>query len=209
MAKKKVKKRISSSSVRKEAKGSSSKVLLSIAVIFILVVIAAIAFGIAFLATDGFDGRVNTLTVEIAETNYTTDAKEITLYPDTKIKVKSVIGNPYTVKIEAIDDNDFEFSVGGESGYRWKHLAGKDLTGYFEIVKDIDGFTINHTGINGILKKYYGNDVSVVQIEPMDFLRVTITCGSQERQFCFYPAIQRIEGITLEPDNIIFGGEKT
>ena len=185
-------------------KKSIKKVLIIIAVIVLSVFLLLAALGIAFLATDGFGGRVNTLKIEIEGKSFAGNADGLLIYPDTEIKVKSLAKNPYEVRIEVNDKSDFEFTVAGESGYYWKHLAGKDFTKYFEITAASSSFTIVHKGINGVLKSYYGSDaVTKEEITPGDLFTLIVTCGSRERRFGFFPALKRPTDVTLNPDQII------
>lgn len=191
---------------RKSGAGSfkAKKIALAIVIIIVILALACGALWIAFVATDGFGGRVNTLSIEIEGERYAGSAEDIIIYPGTEIKINSMSKTPYEVRIEASDRGDFAFSVAGERGYHWSYLAGRDFTKYFELTQYRGGFTVRHKGINGILTAYYGNDASSDEaITPRDLFVMIIKCGERERRFGFYPALTRPTDITLDPDQII------
>ena len=191
---------------RKSGAGSSKAQKIALAIVIIIVIIAVTcgALWIAFVATDGFGGRINTLFIEIEGKKYSKSAEDIIIYPGTEIRIDSMSKIPYEVKIEASDRADFAFSVAGERGYRWAHLAGRDFTKYFEMTEGKSGFTVQHNGINGILTAYYGGDASSDEaITPRNLFVMIVKCGERERRFGFFPALTRPTDVTLDPDQIV------
>lgn len=191
---------------RKSGAGGSKakKIALAIVIMIALLLVVGAALWISFVATDGFGGRINTLYIEIEDEKYSGNAEDIIVYPGTEIKINSMSKTPYEVRIEASDRGDFAFSVAGERGYRWAHLAGRDFTKYFELTQGKSGFTVQHKGINGILEAYYGNEASSDEaITPRDLFVMIIKCGGRERRFEFYPALTRPTDITLDPGQIV------
>ncbi len=191
-------------------KGTAKRVFLWIALILVVLFVTGAAVGIAFIATDGFGGRVNTLRVQIGYTVYSDNANGVILNSGTEIKVKSMTKVPYEYRIEASDKSDFGYSLAGEKGYRWKYLAGEDVTGYFTIEKTENGFKVSHNGIYELLKQIEGTDaVCDGEVSFGDYFTLIITCGSRERRFGFYPdAGQRPTDITLDHGNIVFNPNK-
>jgi len=181
-----------------------------IAVILGVLLIAGVALGIAFVATDGFHGRINTLTVQIGKESYSNSAEGMILNSGMEIKVKSMTGSPYEYRIEASDKADFAFKVAGESGYRWSYLAGEDITKYFKIEETESGFKVFHNGLYEIIAGIYPDAVCEGAVEKGDYCTLIITCGKQERRFGFYPeAGERPSDIVIDSPDIVFGGGMT
>lgn len=192
-------------------KSSFKKTLIIICVVLGILLIAGIALYVSFITTDGFGGRINTLRVQIGKDSYSDSADGLILNSGTEIKVKSLTGSLYEVRIEISDKADFEFSVAGESGYHWRYLAGKDVTEYFVIEDTEEGFQIFHNGIYELLSKIQGADaVCNGEVKVGDFFTMIITCGERERRFGFYPdPKERPTGISLDMSVLVFGGGAT
>ncbi len=179
-------------------------------VLILLAVLGFAGFGIAYVVTDGFGGKVPTAVIMIEDDMYTESADGIALYPGDEIRVQSLTGaTEYDVRIEAnAESGDFSFTVGAEP-YTWHDLAGQDVTKGFTLTQTDLGFTLDYESFETIIAAVKGADVVIAEGADLsgDMFDLVITMGETEYRFGFGIGLP-VSGIELDPDHIIINADK-
>lgn len=179
-------------------------------VLILLAVLGFAGFGIAYVVTDGFGGKVPTAVIMIEDDMYTESADGIALYPGDEIRVQSLTGaTEYDVRIEAnAESGDFSFTVGAEP-YTWHDLAGQDVTKGFTLTQTDLGFTVDYESFETIIAAVKGADVVIAEGADLsgDMFDLVITMGETEYRFGFGIGLP-VSGIELDPDHIIINADK-
>lgn len=179
-------------------------------VLILLAVLGFAGFGIAYVVTDGFGGKVPTAVIMIEDDMYTESADGIALYPGDEIRVQSLTGaTEYDVRIEAnAESGDFSFTVGAEP-YTWHDLAGQDVTKGFTLTQTDLGFTLDYESFETIIAAVKGADVVIAEGADLsgDMFDLVITMGETEYRFGFGIGLP-VSGIELDPDHIVINVDK-
>ena len=195
---------------REKTKKVFKRIAITICVLLLISILALAGLGIAFIVTDGFGGRIDTLIVGFNNEIYTESGEGLRIYPNEEMKVQSLTGKGYTVTIEASDKADFSFEVAGDKNYRWVHIATnerlKDVTKAFKITPTDSGFTVGYEQMEGILRTIYGsNDVKVPEGTDLsgEYFVLIIVCGKREVRLGFGVGVP-VSGVEINPPNIGF-----
>ena len=179
-------------------------------VLILLAVLGFAGFGIAYVVTDGFGGKVPTAVIMIEDDVYTESADGIALYPGDEVRVQSLTGaTQYDVRIEAnAESGDFSFTVGAEP-YTWHDLAGQDVTKGFTLTQTELGFTVDYESFETIIAAVKGADVAIAEGADLsgDMFDLVITMGETEYRFGFGIGLP-VSGIELDPDHIVINVDK-
>lgn len=179
-------------------------------VLILLAVLGFAGFGIAYVVTDGFGGKVPTAVIMIEDDMYTESADGIAIYPGDEIRVQSLTGaTEYDVRIEAnAESGDFSFTVGAEP-YTWHDLAGQDVTKGFTLTQTDLGFTLDYESFETIIAAVKGADVVIAEGADLsgDMFDLVITMGETEYRFGFGIGLP-VSGIELDPDHIVINVDK-
>lgn len=179
-------------------------------VLILLAVLGFAGFGIAYVVTDGFGGKVPTAVIMIEDDMYTENADGIAIYPGDEIRVQSLTGaTEYDVRIEAnAESGDFSFTVGAEP-YTWHDLAGQDVTKGFTLTQTDLGFTVDYESFETIIAAVKGADVVIAEGADLsgDMFDLVITMGETEYRFGFGIGLP-VSGIELDPDHIVINVDK-
>lgn len=179
-------------------------------VLILLAVLGFAGFGIAYVVTDGFGGKVPTAVIMIEDDVYTESADGIALYPGDEVRVQSLTGaTEYDVRIEAnAESGDFSFTVGAEP-YTWHDLAGQDVTKGFTLTQTELGFTVDYESFETIIAAVKGADVAIAEGADLsgDMFDLVITMGETEYRFGFGIGLP-VSGIELDPDHIVINVDK-
>lgn len=179
-------------------------------VLILLAVLGFAGFGIAYVVTDGFGGKVPTAVIMIEDDMYTASADGIAIYPGDEIRVQSLTGaTEYDVRIEAnAESGDFSFTVGAEP-YTWHDLAGQDVTKGFTLTQTDLGFTLDYESFETIIAAVKGADVVIAEGADLsgDMFDLVITMGETEYRFGFGIGLP-VSGIELDPDHIVINVDK-
>lgn len=179
-------------------------------VLILLAVLGFAGFGIAYVVTDGFGGKVPTAVIMIEDDMYTESADGIALYPGDEIRVQSLTGaTEYDVRIEAnAESGDFSFTVGAEP-YTWHDLNGQDVTKGFTLTQTDLGFTVDYESFETIIAAVMGADVVIAEGADLsgDMFDLVITMGETEYRFGFGIGLP-VSGIELDPDHIVINADK-
>lgn len=179
-------------------------------VLILLAVLGFAGFGIAYVVTDGFGGKVPTAVIMIEDDMYTESADGIAIYPGDEIRVQSLTGaTEYDVRIEAnAESGDFSFTVGAEP-YTWHDLAGQDVTKGFTLTQTDLGFTVDYESFETIIAAVMGADVVIAEDANLsgDMFDLVITMGETEYRFGFGIGLP-VSGIEIDPGHIIINSDK-
>lgn len=179
-------------------------------VLILLAVLGFAGFGIAYVVTDGFGGKVPTAVIMIEDDMYTASADGIAIYPGDEIRVQSLTGaTEYDVRIEAnAESGDFSFTVGAEP-YTWHDLAGQDVTKGFTLTQTDLGFTVDYESFETIIAAVMGADVVIAEDANLsgDMFDLVITMGETEYRFGFGIGLP-VSGIEIDPGHIIINSDK-
>ena len=138
---------------------------------------------------------------------YTKNTEGVKLNTGKVFEVQDLTGSgDYTVTIAAkgTAENDFEFRLGEESGYRWKDQNGKDYTDGFKITRTDAGFKIEYTDLTQIITTVKGTTAAVLsESAGGDLFTLTVTSGRGEITLGFnlyFP----VTDVTIDPPEIVF-----
>ena len=113
---------------QKAKKEQREKIARTVAIVLLVMLLLAIlgfaGFGIAYLVTDGFGGKVPTAVIMIDDEVYSESTDGLTIYPGEEVRVQSLTGETeYTVNVEGnASTNNFAFTL-GEEPYTWRDTA--------------------------------------------------------------------------------------
>lgn len=186
---------------KKTAKG----IAIGLLVILLLTLLGFAGFGIAYVATDGFGGKVSTAVVIIDGEAYSQSAEGFSIFPGDEIGVQNLVGDTeYSVRIEAsAAKKNFVFNL-GEEPYTWKDLDGEDMTRGFAIEQTETGFTIGYESLPAIVSAVRMADATIAEDADLtgDLFVLIITIGETEYRFGFGIGLP-VSGIEIDPDQIV------
>lgn len=97
-------------------------------------------------------------------------------------------------------DNDFEFTVDGET-YSWGGINNRNMTKGFTIEQTAGGIKISYGGIEQIISAVqYGAEVAVGDLPDGDIFRLSVTAGEEYSDIYF----SLLTGVILDKTEIIF-----
>ena len=97
-------------------------------------------------------------------------------------------------------DNDFEFTVGGET-YSWSDINNRNMTAGFAVEQVGDGIKISYGGIEQIISAVQGGaEVTVGDLSDGDIFRLSVTAGEEYSDIYF----SILTGIILDKTEIVF-----
>lgn len=171
-----------------------------ISIILILILLAG-AFGGVWYFSNGFDGMTSTFLVKYGGNVYLQDSDLGEVRSGAAFEVYSV--EEYDVRIDARAGSDIKYTVGAEE-YSWADLAGKELTGSFDVEKTGNGFSLSYSGLSGILTEYYGMQVEVMDAaEKSPAFDLTLITSKSELRLSFRLSLHA-GSISVSEDHIIF-----
>lgn len=194
---------------KEQRKKTARTVAIVLLVILLLAILGFAGFGIAYLVTDGFGGRIPTTVIVIDDEIYSQSAEDIEVYPGDEVRVQNLIGDTqYTMQIVGnASKNNFAFTLDGEP-YTWRDMDGEDMTAGFTITQTETGFTIDYTTVQSILTEALGGEVVISEDEETtgDLFTLIITIGEEEYRFGFGVG-SGVTEIVLDPDQIVIANK--
>ena len=193
---------------QKAKKEQREKIARTVAIVLLVILLLAIlgfaGFGIAYLVTDGFGGKVPTAVVMIDDDVYSDSTDGLTIYPGEYVRVQSLTGDTeYTVKIEGnASTNNFAFTLGDEP-YTWRDMDGEDMTAGFTIAQTGTGFTIEYESLPTIITAARGAEAVIEDVDLSgDLFTLVVTLGEREYRFGFGVGLP-VSDVVLDPDQIV------
>ena len=197
---------------QKAKKEQRQKTARTVAIVLLIVLLLAIlgfaGFGIAYLVTDGFGGKVPTAVIMIDDEVYSESTDGLTIYPGEEVRVQRLTGDAeYTMKIEGnASENNFAFTLGAEP-YTWRDMDGEDMTAGFTIAKTGTGFTIDYESLPSIITAARGAEAVIEDVNlDGDLFTLVITVSEREYRFGFGVGLP-VSDIMLDSDQIIISGD--
>lgn len=197
---------------QKTKKAQRQKTARTVAIVLLIVLLLAIlgfaGFGIAYLVTDGFGGKVPTAVIMIDDEVYSESTDGLTIYPGEEVRVQRLTGDAeYTMKIEGnASENNFAFTLGAEP-YTWRDMDGEDMTAGFTIAKTGTGFTIDYESLPSIITTARGVEAVIEDVNLNgDLFTLVITVSEWEYRFGFGIGLP-VSEIMLDSDQIIISGD--
>ena len=197
---------------QKTKKAQRQKTARTVAIALLIVLLLAIlgfaGFGIAYLVTDGFGGKVATAVIMIDDEVYSESTDGLTIYPGEEVRVQRLTGDAeYTMKIEGnASENNFAFTLGAEP-YTWRDMDGEDMTAGFTIAKTGTGFTIDYESLPSIITTARGVEAVIEDVNlDGDLFTLVITVSEREYRFGFGIGLP-VSEIMLDSDQIIISGD--
>lgn len=176
-------------------------------IIVLVLVLAAAGVGAAYYFTDGFGTKRPDFLIRSGGETYTKNTEGVKLNTGKVFEVQDLTGSgDYTVTIAAkgTAENDFEFQIGEETGYRWKDQNGKDYTEGFQISKTETGFKVEYIDLTQIITTVKGTTSAVLsESAGGDLFALTVKSGSNEFTLGFR-LYYVVDGIEVDPPEIIF-----
>lgn len=180
----------------------------------IIVLIAALAVGLIFKFTNGFNEEFKTFYLEQDGKQILTSETERSFLrgESYRYEVKYTFDSGkseskgYNVKVVPNVKFNLTFNAGGKV---YSYAEAKELTGAFDIKKEKSAFTLTvpeEVSLKTVLEKAYGKEVEVV--EPQGYLYTLVVSSYNEKvtyKINFGIAV-KVEGIELDKDGIVFGG---
>lgn len=190
---------------KEQRKKTARTVAIVLLIILLLAILGFAGFGIAYLVTDGFGGRMPMTVIVIDDEIYSQSAEDIEVYPGDEVRVQNLIGDTqYTMQIVGnASKNNFAFTLDGEP-YTWRDMDGEDMTSGFTIIQTETGFTIDYTTVPSILTEALGGEVVISEDAETtgDLFTLIITIGEEEYRFGFGVG-SGVTEIILDPDQIV------
>ena len=193
---------------QKAKKEQREKIARTVAIVLLVILLLAIlgfaGFGIAYLVTDGFGGRVPTAVIMIDDEVYSESTDGLTIYPGNEVRVQSLTGETeYTVNVEGnASTNNFAFTL-GEEPYTWRDMDGEDMTAGFTIAQTGTGFTIEYESLPSIITAARGAEAVIEDVDLSgDLFTLVITIGEREYRFGFGVGLP-VSDVVLDPDQIV------
>ena len=193
---------------QKAKKEQREKIARTVAIVLLVILLLAIlgfaGFGIAYLVTDGFGGKVPTAVVMIDDEVYSESTDGLTIYPGNEVRVQSLTGETeYTVKVEGnASTNNFAFTL-GEEPYTWRDMDGEDMTAGFTIAQTGTGFTIEYESLPSIITAARGAEAVIEDVDLSgDLFTMVVTLGEREYRFGFGVGLP-VSDVVLDPDQIV------
>ena len=184
------------------------KIARTVAIVLLVILLLAIlgfaGFGIAYLVTDGFGGKVPTAVVMIDDEVYSESTDGLTIYPGNEVRVQSLTGETeYTVKVEGnASTNNFAFTLGDEP-YTWRDMDGEDMTAGFTIAQTGTGFTIEYESLPSIITAARGAEAVIEDVDLSgDLFTMVVTLGEREYRFGFGVGLP-VSDVVIDPDQIV------
>lgn len=170
-----------------------------ISVLAILLLLAGIAAGIAFLLRDP-SGEV--LGVSYNGQTLQSGQSVGALPSDSELTVYAL---DYDVRVTAYstDDNDFSFTI-GEEICQWSEYAGADFTSGFDLERANGALRISYGGFEDIIQKRSGLSLSVsAGTVPYDQDLFCLTLGGENGTEILFGLTAVVQSVTILPDNIV------
>ena len=193
---------------QKAKKEQREKIARTVAIVLLVILLLAIlgfaGFGIAYLVTDGFGGRVPTAVIMIDDEVYSESTDGLTIYPGEEVRVQSLTGETeYTVNVEGnASTNNFAFTL-GEEPYTWRDMDGEDMTAGFTIAQTGTGFTIEYESLPSIITAARGAEAVIEDVDLSgDLFTLVVTIGEREYRFGFGVGLP-VSDVVLDPDQIV------
>lgn len=190
---------------KEQRKKTARTVAIVLLIILLLAILGFAGFGIAYLVTDGFGGRMPMTVIVIDDEIYSQSAEDIEVYPGDEVRVQNLIGDTqYTMQIVGnASKNNFAFTLDGEP-YTWRDMDGEDMMSGFTIIQTETGFTIDYTTVPSILTEALGGEVVISEDAETtgDLFTLIITIGEEEYRFGFGVG-SGVTEIILDPDQIV------
>ena len=183
----------------------------------IIVLIVALAVGLIFKFTNGFNEDFKTFYLEQDGKQILTSETERAFRrgESYRYEVKYTFDNNksepkgYHVKVVPNGKINLSFNAGGK---QYSYADAKELTGAFDIKKEKSAFTLTmpeELTLKDVLEKAYGKEVEVD--EPKGYLYTLVVSSYNDKvtyKINFGISINA-EGIELDKDGIVFGGNAT
>lgn len=193
---------------QKAKKEQREKIARTVAIVLLVILLLAIlgfaGFGIAYLVTDGFGGRVPTAVIMIDDEVYSESTDGLTIYPGNEVRVQSLTGETeYTVNVEGnASTNNFAFAL-GEEPYTWRDMDGEDMTAGFTIAQTGTGFTIEYESLPSIITAARGAEAVIEDVDLSgDLFTLVVTLGEREYRFGFGVGLP-VSDVVIDPDQIV------
>ena len=193
---------------QKAKKEQREKIARTVAIVLLVILLLAIlgfaGFGIAYLVTDGFGGRVPTAVIMIDDEVYSESTDGLTIYPGEEVRVQSLTGDTeYTVNVEGnASTNNFAFTLGDEP-YTWRDMDGEDMTAGFTIAQTGTGFTIEYESLPTIITAARGAEAVIEDVDLSgDLFTLVVTLGEREYRFGFGVGLP-VSDVVIDPDQIV------
>ena len=184
------------------------KIARTVAIVLLVILLLAIlgfaGFGIAYLVTDGFGGKVPTAVIMIDDEVYSESTGGLTIYPGEEVRVQSLTGETeYTVNVEGnASTNNFAFTL-GEEPYTWRDMDGEDMTAGFTIAQTGTGFTIEYESLPTIITAARGAEAVIEDVDLSgDLFTLVVTIGEREYRFGFGVGLP-VSDVVIDPDQIV------
>ncbi|MCM1043557.1 MAG: hypothetical protein NC350_05060 [Corallococcus sp.] len=179
----------------------AKKIVISV---LVLILLAAIAFGIWFcyVFTNGFTTDFKTFYLQVDTVNGIVTADRDVPLTKTRIDVKALTGSSkFTYYAENCGD-DFEFTVDGE-----KHTyLTEDFTEQLNVTSDEKGITVDckrFTTLELLQTKYKGCNVEITE-NVKARIKLTVVSEDGSRAISLTFVTKDMGSITLVPDGIVF-----
>lgn len=181
----------------------------------IVVLIVALVVGLVFKFTNGFNEDFKTFYLEQDGKQILTSETETAFVQGEQYRyeVKYTFdgGNsePKGYNVKVVPNGKIKLSFKAD-GKQYSYADAKELTSAFSIKKEASAFTISvpaELTLKSVLEKVYGKTVEVE--EPKGYLYTLVVSSYNEKvtyKINFGLAIN-VEGIELDKDGIVFGGE--
>ncbi len=181
----------------------------------IIVLLVALAVGLVFKFTNGFNEDFKTFYLEQDGKQILTGETERTFVQgeqyryEVKYTFDSGKSEPKGYNVKVVPNGKIKLSFKAD-GKQYMYADAKELTGAFNIKKEASAFTISlpaELTLKSVLEKVYGKTVEVE--EPKGYLYTLVVSSYNEKvtyKINFGLSIN-VEEIELDKDGIVFGGE--
>ena len=180
----------------------------------IIVLVAALAVGLIFKFTNGFNEDFKTFYLEqdgkqilTSETETAFRRGEEYRY-ETKYTFDSGKSEPkgYNVKVIPNGKIELSFTAGGK---QYSYADAKELTSAFSIKKEANAFTLTipeNQSLKGVLEKVYGKTVEITEPNGNLYTLVVSSYNGKVTYNINFAVVTPVKGIELNTGSIIFGG---
>ena len=180
----------------------------------IIVLIAALAVGLIFKFTNGFNEDFKTFYLEqdgkqilVSETETAFRRGEEYRY-ETKYTFESGKSEPKGYNVKVIPNGKIELSFTAD-GKQYSYADAKELTSAFSIKKEANAFTLTipeNQSLKGVLEKVYGKTVEITEPNGNLYTLVVSSYNGKVTYNINFAVVTPVKGIELNTDSIIFGG---
>ena len=181
----------------------------------IIVLVVALAMGLIFKFTNGFNEDFKTFYLERDGKQILTGETEtsFTCGESYRYEVKYTFDNDksepkgYNVKIVPNGKIKLMFKADGK---QYSYADAKELTGAFDIKKEASAFTLatpKGLSLKTVLEKAYEKEVEVDEPQGALYTLVVSSYNGKVTYKINFGVSTKVEGIELDKDGIVFGGE--